>query len=54
MRIGAINDDSDSTELTSLGWGLSLDLGKLSQGEFLVHNLFKYNLSFGRALEFKI
>lgn len=46
MRIGAVNNNSDSVKLASLGWGLTLDFCELGQVEFLVHNLFKYNLLF--------
>ena len=51
MRVGAVNDNSNSIKLASLGCGLALDICEFGKRVLLVHNLFKYNLLFWARFE---
>lgn len=49
MRVGAIHNNADGAKLGSVCGDVALDVRQLGESVLLVHNLFKYNPSFGRA-----
>ena len=52
MWVSAIYNNSDGAKLGPITRDLSFDVCQLSESVLFVHNLFKYNPSFGRAPAF--